>query len=134
MQPATSVVVVAALCCGGCFLLPNRAGNSAPEVHAFPDSVAPALHSELIGLIEPKQPFNDKTVKKIAVTEDWSPWVKDHGVDTQTLRTTVGVFDPQNSKCWVWNQVYFKRPRDGQVAFAIAQLDVNEIDCSLLDR
>jgi hypothetical protein len=119
---------------GGCFLLPDRMMNSAPKVTAFPSSTMPAIHDELIGMLRSERPFSDKQLKKIAVPEDWGPWFREGGVDKQAIRTVVGVYDPQNSKCWVWNQIYFSRPRDGHILFSVAKNDVNEIECSLLEH
>ena len=110
----------------GCFLVGGRAGQSAPKVHSFPSSVQPGLHEELLGLVRNERPFSDKEIRKIAVTEDWGPWFKEGGVEKQAIRASVGVYDAQNGKCWVWNQVFFSRPREGRVMFSVAKTDVNE--------
>jgi hypothetical protein len=134
MRVSVAVMSFSLAAAGGCSLLPDRMMNAAPKVHSFPESTMPNLHGDLIAALRSERPFSDKEVKRIAVPEDWGPWFQEGGVDKQAIRTVVGVYDPQNSKCWVWNQVYFSRPRDGRVLFSTARNDVNEIDCSLIGR
>jgi hypothetical protein len=125
------VLACSTLAASGCSLF-GRAFSSAPEVHSFPTSIMPELDAELIGLIARERPFDDKEVRKLSVTEEWGPWFKEGGVEKQALRTSVGVYDPQNRKCWVWNQVFFTRPKDGAINYSVAKPDNNKIDCELL--
>ncbi len=111
----------------------ERKNNKAPTANAFPKSIKPQMHAQLMSLIKNESPFDDKRVLKIAVIKEWGAWYRENGVQQQDLHTVVGVFDAQNSKCWLWNEVYFMRQRgDSRVLFSGVQNRVNEIDCALL--
>lgn len=112
----------------------DRKNNHAERVKSFPKSLMPAMHKQLLGLITGKAPFDDKQLRKIAVIADWGAWYKRDGIARQSLTAVVGVFDPENKKCWTWNRVYFFRQRgDKRVFYQETDEDsVNEIDCTLL--
>jgi hypothetical protein len=125
-----------ALLVPGAAAVADRSGSSAVQAKEFPRSIAPKLERILTSKLSGEEPFNDKEVRKLAVTKNWSAWyIADDGIRTQQLETSVGVFDPQNKKCWLWNYVMFIRQSGAdRIVYSGPQNlhAIYEIDCALL--
>ena len=82
---------------------------------------------------KPGEAFADKKLRKVAITSDWEDAGKRGGVYRKRASVVVGVFDAENSKCWVWNKITVVRPeKGGKPELDDVGQGVNEIDCKLL--
>ena len=121
-------------CMGTMHVSSDRSQNSAAEVDAFPATIAPEMDAQVMqAATSTYGPFTDKAVKKVAVRSNWGPWHRGpNGGSRQELKAVVGVFDPQNRKCWLWNDVTFYQEHDRRITLDHAADDVNEIKCDRL--
>ena len=113
----------------------DRSKNTAPVLPKWPvrTSKAPVMHKELVAIAKLQNEFKDKKILKLAVARVWKERDWRDGVWTRHWAATIGVFDPQNNKCWVWDELnYYKSDTSGRVLFRGAEGDVFEINCARL--
>ncbi len=110
-------------------------GQEPPTYKELPKSLNRSAHAKLIAALAKKEPFNNKEVRAVSVTEDWGPFKPDNNyILVQELHAAVAVFDPANPKCWLWSHVWFHRQKGlSQVVYMYGLPDykrVLEIPCS----
>ena len=92
------------------------------------------MHKDFLQILKLQDDFKDKKILKIGVARTWKERDFHDGSITVTHQwsVTVGVFDPQNTKCWVWEDRAFYRSPGSPLFLRPTQGDVSEINCARL--
>jgi hypothetical protein len=119
-------------------------------VKSFPKSRNPRVEKDLKDFVQDQDGFKDKKVRKLSLTKPWGgfkaevwtsddeslpKWERDHKRFMRHSEVAVGVFDPQNDKCWSWPHVVIGQEKGTPYYFIDEYPDddeVREIDCKLL--